>query len=113
MPYIGCLCQPGAYELVEVLGEGCFGVVYLGRKDDDGSQAAVKLLRGPYGHHPDVFEEERLALTKASEAPRQARTVRMVDSWQDVALGGCYCIATSPYCSGRSLEHVLSNKAGG
>jgi serine/threonine-protein kinase len=35
----------GPYRLVRLLGEGGMGVVYLARRDDLGSQAAIKILR--------------------------------------------------------------------
>lgn len=35
----------GAYHVTEVLGEGGMGVVYLAKRDDLGSRAAVKILR--------------------------------------------------------------------
>ena len=35
----------GPYELVRVLGEGGMGVVYLARRTDLGTEAAIKILR--------------------------------------------------------------------
>src|SRR5256885_4022513 len=35
----------GQYRVTELLGEGGMGVVYLARRDDLGSRAAVKVLR--------------------------------------------------------------------
>jgi tetratricopeptide (TPR) repeat protein len=98
--------RAGAYQLTKRLGSGAFGVVYLGR-GDDGSEVALKLLRGPYGHDEDVFEQEMQGLKKAGKAPPEARVVRLVAGWQEAALGGCYCLATAPYCSGGSLEDMI------
>lgn len=101
--------RAGAYELVKVLGRGAFGLVYLGR-GDNGNEVAVKLLRGECGHNHDVFTKEVEGLKKACNAPPEARVVRLVEAWQDAALGGCYCLATTPLCAGGSLEDMIDKK---
>jgi tetratricopeptide (TPR) repeat protein len=102
--------RAGAYQLVKKVGSGYFGVVYLGRADD-GSEVALKLLRGPCGHDEEVFKQELQGLTKAANASPGARVVRLVAAWREAGLGGCYCLATAPYCSGGNLEERIRDSA--
>jgi len=44
-PFSAAPTHLGPYRLERLLGEGGMGVVYLGRRDDLGSAAAVKILR--------------------------------------------------------------------
>lgn len=46
----------GNYELVELLGEGGMGVVYLGRHPQIGKQVAVKVLHPEYAARADAME---------------------------------------------------------
>jgi hypothetical protein len=48
---------------------------------------------------------------KAQKAPAGARVVRLVGAWQDPALGGCYCLATAPYCAGGGLDVCIEKQA--
>lgn len=102
--------RAGAYQLIKVLGKGAFGIVYLGR-EDNGAEVALKLLRGAYGHDREAFEDEMKGLARASHAPDEAKVVQLVAGWQEAALGGCYCLATTPFCSGGSLEDMIKTKA--
>jgi hypothetical protein len=58
-----------------------------------------------------VFAEEREALAKTCKAPREARVVRLAEAWEDAALGGCYCLAMTPYCAAGSLQRMMETEA--
>ena len=126
-PPIG-LCV-GKFRLVKLLGLGAFSIAYLATPLlPDGVSAVVpshvidktreylvvvKLLRGELGHDQNVFNDERENLWKASKTRPEARVVRLVKGWvETTSLQGCYCLATTPYCSGVSLQDLIRTRPG-
>ncbi|HWS31680.1 MAG TPA: serine/threonine-protein kinase [Actinoplanes sp.] len=58
----------GRYALIERLGEGGMGVVYLGR-DPDGTLVAVKVIRAEFARDPNFRDRFRSEVNRAREVP--------------------------------------------
>ena len=54
----------GGYDLMQMIGAGAFGKVYLGRENQSGALVAIKVLRKSWLDRPDV---ERQFLTEAKQ----------------------------------------------
>lgn len=102
-------CRAGDYTLIKLVGTSALGPVYLGQRDD-GTEHAVRVLRGR-AHDQNIFWQERKALETAGNVPWRTKVVHLWSAWQEETLGGCYCLATKPFCSGGSLEDVIRSQA--
>ncbi len=107
-PLLGYVLD-GKYALVDLLGGGGYGSVYLGLQQPLGREVAVKLLRGLALNNRTVrelFEREAVALAKLSSP----HTVRLID--YGVTREGPVGLRNLPYMvmerlSGEDLERRL------
>ncbi|GAA4628654.1 hypothetical protein GCM10023196_045940 [Actinoallomurus vinaceus] len=88
----------GAYRLVERLGDGTQGVVFLGR-DASGAHVAIKLLHARMAAHPDARNRFVRELAAAKKVARFC-TAQVLDA--DLAGDQPYIV--SEYVEGRSLR---------
>ncbi|GAB3967007.1 hypothetical protein GCM10029978_033410 [Actinoallomurus acanthiterrae] len=88
----------GAYRLVERLGEGTQGVVFLGQ-DASGAHVAIKLLHARMAAHPDARNRFVRELAAAKKVARFC-TAQVLDA--DLAGDQPYIV--SEYVEGRSLR---------
>jgi len=72
----------GRYEVLELIAEGGMAHVYRGRRLDDGTLVAIKVLRDQYAHNVEFVERfEREA--QAAAGLSHPRMVRIFDHGQD------------------------------
>ena len=72
----------GRYEVLELIAEGGMAHVYRGRRLDDGTLVAIKILRDQYAHNEEFvarFEREAQAAARLSHP----RMVRIFDNGRD------------------------------
>jgi len=98
----------GRYEVLSVIGEGGFGIVYKARQISTGQIVAVKLL------HADLMEDEVYAVEYAARFEREMQVigqlkhpniVRLIDKGR-VDSGALFMVLE--YIEGRSLYDVLT-----
>ena len=91
----------GPYRLLEKIGEGGMGVVYLAR-DSDGRPVAVKVLGPAVSQDPNA----RRRLFREVETMRRVRS-RFVAEILDADVGGPSPYIVTRYVPGQTLEDVV------
>ncbi|GAA3268506.1 protein kinase [Dactylosporangium vinaceum] len=96
--YVAGSWRAGRYEIVQLLGEGGMGRVYLARDIDTGELVALKMMLPEVAADPHARAQfmREISVSQALEHPNIART-RDADSY-----GGVFFF-TSEYCAGGSL----------
>ena len=61
--------RSGPYTLVARLGEGGMGTVYLGRRDSDGREVAIKVIRSEYARDDRFRRRFRSEVNRARQVP--------------------------------------------
>jgi eukaryotic-like serine/threonine-protein kinase len=99
--------QVGPYRLERILGEGGMGVVYLGRREDLGSVAAVKVLRdawlSPARRERFRFEQRTLAQLSHPNIARLLDADTLADGTPWFAMEFVEGQAITNYCEERGL----------
>ena len=93
----------GAYRLLKQLGEGGMGVVYLARRDDLGSLAAIKVLRNawlsPARRERFTFEQRTLAQLSHPSIARLYDSEVLSDGTPYFVMEYVEGVSISDYCS--------------
>ncbi len=97
----------GPYRLTRVLGEGGMGVVYLGRRDDLGSLAAIKILRdaslSPSRRERFASEQRTLAQLSHASIARLYDAETLADGTPWFAMEFVEGVPLTRYCAERRL----------
>lgn len=96
------LKQVGRYEIIQKLGQGSMGLVYLGKDPYIGRPVAIKIARPASGISPDraVRYRERF-FTEAQSAGRLAHP--NITAIYDAGMHGDFCYITMEYIDGPTL----------
>ncbi len=100
------VAELGPYRLLDVLGVGAMGTVYLAEDQEEGRRVALKVL------HPHMllkrgffqrFERE----AQAGERVSHPNVVRTLDCGIQAVDGTPYCLLVMEYVEGRTLREIL------
>ncbi|MBY0528435.1 MAG: serine/threonine protein kinase [Gemmataceae bacterium] len=94
----------GKYTIVNLLGEGSMGRVYLARRRGDNSQVVVKVMHPEIASQPkfvELFEREMGVMAKF----QHPHVVALYDASSKDAMGPCIVME---YVPGTDLEHILA-----
>lgn len=102
----------GNYLVMQKLGEGGMGSVYLGEHPTIGKRVALKVLHPEFSTNPDVIERF-FTEARAVNAIAHPNIVDIVDYGviEDSARGGRLVYITMEYLQGRTLTEVLREES--
>lgn len=93
------------YCLVEVRGQGAFGIVYKAQKDGQ-APVALKIFRGR--HHRRSYEKERENLQRVTDKLQPSiNVVRLVEGFIDEQHLSCCCLVMAPLARS-SLQGIIT-----
>jgi len=95
------------YSILETLGKGGMGAVYLARKDDTGQQVALKVMLPQIAANKDAVARFRREMDNATAL----RHENIVEAYETGYAGGVFYL-TMQVCNGGSVQDLLAKSGG-